>query len=288
MTTRIFVTDPYSGGAPLVEHCLARGIECHAVHSNGRVIPEVYRDSYRPEHFTSESWFEGDLDATVAQLRAAGVSAGIVGAETGVALNDRLTGALGLPTNGTALSAVRRNKYRMIERLHAAGLPAADQALCRTAEEAAAWFDRSGHRRVVCKPLDSAGTDGVSIHQSAETLREAVASLLGARHRLHGVNKAVVVQECLEGKEYVVDTVSCAGRHQVTAFWHSVKDARSSSRLAYSTVALLPADGPEQRELTRYAFAVLDALGIRFGTGHHEIMYTARGPILIESAARCT
>jgi hypothetical protein len=33
MKIKVFVTDRYSGGVPLVEYCLACGIECHAVHS---------------------------------------------------------------------------------------------------------------------------------------------------------------------------------------------------------------------------------------------------------------
>jgi biotin carboxylase len=285
MATRLFITDPYSGGVPLVEHCLASGIECHAVHSYGRDIPDVYRASYRPEFFASESWFDGDLERTVSHLGSLGIVAGIAGTESGVSLNDRLTEALGLPTNGSALSPVRRNKYLMIERLRAAGLPAADQLLCKSANEAAEWYRTSRHRRVVCKPLDSAGTDGVSFHERAETLRNAAASLLGTRHRLGGLNDAVVVQECLEGTEYVVDTVSCAGTHRVAAIWRYEKDSRGGAPV-YKSVTLLPAAGKEQAELTRYAFGVLDALAIRFGAGHHEIMYTARGPVLVESAAR--
>jgi biotin carboxylase len=283
--TAIFMTDPYAGGVALAEYCLSRRIECHAVHSQGREIPEVFRASYRAELFASELWYEGDLNALAGRLRDRGVAAGVVGTETGVELNDALTEKLGLPTNGTALSPARRNKFLMIERLRAAGLPVADQALCRTPAEAAAWFSRTGQRRVVCKPLTSAGTDGVSFHQTPGSLRDAAERLLGRPNRLGGFNEAVLVQEYLEGAEYVVDTVSCAGRHYVTAQWRYAK-RHGGGAPVYEGVRLLPARGPEQDELAAYALRVLDALGIRYGAGHHEIMYTARGPVAVESAAR--
>jgi hypothetical protein len=283
--TQIFLTDPYAGGVALAEYCLCQGIECHAVHSRGREIPEVFRASYRPELFASELWYEGDLNALACRLRERGVLAGVVGTETGVELNDALTEKLGLATNGTALSAARRNKFLMIERLRAAGLPVADQALCRTPADAAAWFSRTGQRRVVCKPLNSAGTDGVSFHQTPGSLRDAAERLLGRPNRLGGFNEAIVVQQYLQGTEYVVDTVSCAGRHYVTAQWRYAK-RHGEGAPVYEGVRLLQARGPEQDDLAAYALCVLDALGIRYGAGHHEIMYTARGPMAVESAAR--
>lgn len=41
-----------------------------------------------------------------------------------------------------------------------------------------------------------------------------------------------------------------------------------------------------QQAIREYTFAVLDALGIRYGAGHAELFWTADGPCLIEIAAR--
>jgi biotin carboxylase len=49
---------------------------------------------------------------------------------------------------------------------------------------------------------------------------------------------------------------------------------------------LLAADGEKQDELVAYVSQVLDAVGLRFGPCHTEVMFTARGPILIEVNAR--
>merc|ERR1712178_394386 len=49
---------------------------------------------------------------------------------------------------------------------------------------------------------------------------------------------------------------------------------------------MLPPDGPEQDALTSYVFRVLDAVGLRFGPCHTEVMMTPRGPVLVEVNAR--
>merc|ERR1711988_1318460 len=49
---------------------------------------------------------------------------------------------------------------------------------------------------------------------------------------------------------------------------------------------LLPASGEKQDELVNYVFSVLDAVGLQNGPCHTEIMFTSRGPILVEVNAR--
>jgi hypothetical protein len=48
---------------------------------------------------------------------------------------------------------------------------------------------------------------------------------------------------------------------------------------------LSPSTPPHDR-IVAYAWSVLDALGLRFGAAHMEIMVTADGPVLIEMGAR--
>ena len=49
---------------------------------------------------------------------------------------------------------------------------------------------------------------------------------------------------------------------------------------------LLPPDGEIQDTLTSYVFSVLDAVGLKYGPCHTEVMFTARGPILVEVNCR--
>jgi hypothetical protein len=99
----------------------------------------------------------------------------------------------------------------------------------------------------------------------------------------------VLVQELLEGPEYVVDTVSHAGRHRVAAFWryHRPTAGAGEGGVFYEAIELLPYEGERQAALLAYAVRVLDALEIRYGPAHCELVWTAgSGPVLVEIGAR--
>merc|ERR1719492_719548 len=49
---------------------------------------------------------------------------------------------------------------------------------------------------------------------------------------------------------------------------------------------LMPPAGEVQDKLVDYTFKMLDALGFKNGPSHNELMFTERGPILIEINAR--
>jgi hypothetical protein len=93
------------------------------------------------------------------------IAAVIAGAETGVELADALSEKLGIRTNGTHLSEARRNKYVMGETIRAAGLRAVKQLKASSWEEVENFLDawKPDPFKVIVKPLDSAGSDGVTL-----------------------------------------------------------------------------------------------------------------------------
>jgi len=95
-----------------------------------------------------------------------------------------------------------------------------------------------------------------------------------------------VIQEFLEGKEYVIDTVSVDGFHKVVTVWEYDKRPCNDSPFVYFGLRLKSADEPRIMELIEYQKKVLDALGIKNGPGHGEVMYTPNGPCLVEVGAR--
>ena len=90
-------------------------------------------------------------------------------------------------------------------------------------------------------------------------------------------------QEFLRGTEFIVDTVSRDGRHVVTDLWRYTYTPETGIP---SHTELLDVADPALAALKRYATDVLDALGIRWGPAHPEIMLTDDGPVVIEVGAR--
>merc|ERR1712048_243021 len=114
-------------------------------------------------------------------------------------------------------------------------------------------------------------------------------NIIGAKNPTGKVNAELALQEFLSGDEYIVDTVSHDGKHLAIAVWKYTKRRGlpwDEKAILTSQNELLPPSGEIQDELVNYVFAVLDAVGLRYGPCHTEVMYTPRGPILVEVNAR--
>ncbi len=65
------------------------------------------------------------------------------------------------------------------------------------------------------KPVESAGSDDVFLCESKEDVKTAFERINGKINGLGQKNDAVLVQEFLDGTEYVVDSVSLDGTRKV-------------------------------------------------------------------------
>jgi biotin carboxylase len=278
------VVDAYSTGARLAPRFKAAGLDVVHVQSNPNESP-FYIERLRRGDFLENVIHEGDLEATAARVAAHDPAFVVVGSEPGVLLSDALSERLGLPSNGTALSRARRDKHEMANALRRAGLRAVEELKTGSADEAVAWAEARGDWPVVVKPLDSAGTDGVSLCEDPDAVRAAFADVLGRPNALQGANEHLLVQEMLQGVQLFTDSISWDGVHHVSEVWRDTK-RRIQGNLAYDFEELLDARGEQQDQVVRYVHAVLDALGIRYGPAHTEVMLTADGPVLVECGAR--
>jgi biotin carboxylase len=172
-------------------------------------------------------------------------------------------------------------------RLHLCGVPAAEQILAADESTLVNWATHHGKWPVVIKPTLSAGSDSVAICQTAQDVRQAFQSTIGKANKLGGINDAVLGQEFLKGQQYLVNTVSVDGRHYVGEIW-SFDSTFEGAHQVYDRQLLLPPNGQLQDQIVSYVYQVLDALEIRRGAAHTEVMLTRDGPRLIESAARMT
>jgi biotin carboxylase len=151
------------------------------------------------------------------RLKDLGCAEVLVGAETGVNLCDELTTALGVRGNGTKQLKERRNKFFQAEVVRDAGLDAPRQVLASEAAHVEQFLssfeggDGIVPFKAVVKPVEGAGSDGVTICNAADEVRTAYKSLEGTKNLLGLANYEVLLQEFLHGTEYVVDTVSREG-----------------------------------------------------------------------------
>lgn len=302
----VIVVDPLSTGAVLAKYFCDRNFEVVRLFSQkfperlaNFILPElkasisyIYSFEFTGGSFTdlSEEQFQAECDAVVLKIRSmhVPVQAVIAGAETGVEVCDAVAQRLGLPNNGPSMSHVRRDKFLMGEQVRSAGIRAVQQARVTTWEEVELFLDKAKFSPFKCviKPLASAGSDGVSLCTSREELKERFDTLYGATNVLGLKNNALVLQEYLEGKEYVVDTVSRFGHHKVCAIWEYDKRPCNGAAFVYYGMRLLSGNSKVAQQLTHYMKSVLDALNIVNSPGHGEVILTKTGPCLVEVGAR--
>ncbi|MGK5441581.1 ATP-grasp domain-containing protein [Micromonospora sp. URMC 105] len=280
----VVLVDPYAparGLPPLFEEA---GYRCVRVQSTPEV-PAVYRGPLDLSGYVDNIVHSGDVEETVRELSKFAPVAVLTGSELGVELADALSERMGLDTNGTKQSAARRDKFEMIEQVAAAGLPAPRQLLVTSAEQLRAWHQRIGGR-IVVKPLRSAAGDGVAFCDTADQSEAAYRGIVDRENIFSLPNLGAVAQEYLVGEEYIVNTVSREGRHHVTDIWGSGRLSVNGIRDLLVESELVDPASRDHGPMVRYAFEVLDALGIRFGAAHLEIKVTPDGPCLVEMAAR--
>ncbi|OQR97651.1 hypothetical protein ACHHYP_10123 [Achlya hypogyna] len=297
----VVVVDPFSTGMCLAEQVMDRGFACIALYSDTEVAMKDWMDTLTPafrSKFVGEV-FNNGADASDEQLRkvtAAVVGFGypivgvIAGAEPGVPLTDRLSERLNVTTNGSAGSEGRRNKYVMGEKIRDAGMRAVLQCLAPTFEAAKEYIEtelKPEPFQVIVKPVDSAGSDDVFLCKNLDDVAHAYKTVIGKVNHLGIQNNALLVQEYLEGTEYVVDTVSRHGEHKIVAVWEYDKRAANGAAFVYYGALLREAKGDVVLAIVDYVCKVLDVLAIDNGPGHAEVKFVKGQPCLIEIGARC-
>jgi hypothetical protein len=283
----VVVVDPLSTGQEYAPAFEAAGLTPVAVLSQDPT--EAMRPSWHPERFAHVHRHDGDLQALAAMLRSYRPEALVPGAECGVPLYDALV-PLVLPGTGNVdgLGAARYDKGAMGAAVAAAGVPHLRQVCSDDPDLIERWLTRTGllEGDFVVKPANSAGTDDVHLVSPGSDWRSLVSALTGRVNLAGRVTDAVVVQEYARGVEYLVDSYSVDGRHGLVDVCRYTKYGRAGRIGIYDRVDFLPPDDPVVHTLWDYVSKVLDAVGIRNGCGHAEVMLTADGPRLIEIGAR--
>ena len=280
----VVLVDAYSTGAMLARLAAADHRVVHVRSRSG--MPAAFAASAPQDAFERELDYPGHEDEVLRALTALRPIAVIPASEFGIEVADELAERLGVRGNHPSLSLARRDKACMMQVLARAGLRTPRQLRSARVEDLLSWRHAHGLGRVVVKPLTSAGSDDVYICESDAEVVDAFRSIYGKRNLMMRVNQAVLVQEYLDGQEFVVNSVSCGGRHWFTDAWLSVKVTQDRQRKIYDYEDLLAPSDPALERILPYVGEALTALGVGVGPAHTELMLTPEGPCLLETAAR--
>eukprot|EP00548_Thalassiothrix_antarctica_P007332 CAMPEP_0194136790 /NCGR_PEP_ID=MMETSP0152-20130528/6778_1 /TAXON_ID=1049557 /ORGANISM="Thalassiothrix antarctica, Strain L6-D1" /LENGTH=959 /DNA_ID=CAMNT_0038833585 /DNA_START=37 /DNA_END=2916 /DNA_ORIENTATION=- len=286
----VILVDPYSTGCTIAQEIVRRGYVVVALWTIGfseEMKTHIPASCASLKYFAEMTQVES-LDETAKLLRELlepmKIIACITGGEAGVDVADALSENMGLLTNGTEIPN-RRDKKIQQELAKAAGMRSVRQAGGTKLEDVQRFLETEEYP-IVLKPTESAGSDGVKLCHTYDEAKEHFELLMKSQMVNGGFCPAVLCQEFLRGKEYVVDHVSRNGIHKTVMLW--VYDKRPANGSAFVYFGCVPVDpgSPEGRILIPYVRGVLDALGVRNGPSHGEVMITSDGPCLVEMNCR--
>lgn len=279
----IVLVNPVSSGPELSRALREEGGECLHLYT------AEHRTAYEADRAAAPGaaavLLHTDTDSTVRELRGLGAERIVAASEYGVVLADTLAARMGLEHHRPELAPARHDKHLMIRAVAEAGLPVAATHVVRDPEELDKALADLGRYPVVVKPGNSAGSDGCHTCHTRHQAHQAFHRTVHARNLLGRRNDEILVQEQLEGDLHIVNTVSAAGRHLVGEVYAKHVEWTDGAPLLRHVVAVTRPDR-DVRELVDYTLGCLDALGIREGAAHSEVMLTPAGPRLVEVNSR--
>ncbi|MEP4956697.1 MAG: hypothetical protein ABJQ34_19035 [Paracoccaceae bacterium] len=294
------VVDGYSSGTQIAPAFRAKGVECVHVRSVAEVTDD-YGTTFKAHDFIDNFLFS-DISSLRSKLTGRNVRWVVPGSELGVDLAATLADTFETELrNDGSRAECWRNKFKMHEALHHAGVRAIPHILSKDKTEIMAWVDRVAGYPVVIKPKASSGTDNIHICQTREDLAIAFDAVMGALDAFLVRNTDVLAQVFLENEpyeapeqhdqssdvEYCVNTVSLDGEHFVSDVIKVYRVRMGDNPVHDYNELLCPvADAEAYDVFGSYIGEVLDTLGIKNGPAHSEIMVVKGQPVLLEAAAR--
>ena len=179
---------------------------------------------------------------------------------------------MNLPGNSIACTDKSTNKFAMRNALSQNGIPCPKYIL---ADDSINPDDIGVEYPVIVKPTDRSGSRGVTKLKSKSGL---VAAITSARDV--GFEKKAIVEEFIEGKEYSVECISYDGKHNLLAITEKFTTG-SPNFIETGHFEPAPLDEGTVANVRNTVYKALDALEIRNGASHSEIMIQENGTIKI-------
>ena len=252
-----------------------------------RIFHEEVLESYKLITADYELIYEKDTyEETLEMIRELDPLLIVPGSEDGVRLATKLANDLNLLCNPIENLDAMTLKNEMQKRLAQRNLRHIKGKLVTSVEEAIEFYDEEGLKEVVLKPIYSAGSVGVHICKDKEEMIQSFEEVLHATGIYGNLHEEILIQERINGTEYILNTVSCNGIHRVTTIWKYQKITTSEGGQVVDTSMTVNELDLGESELVEYAYDVADAIGIKYGPVHGEYMIDERGPVLIEVNCR--
>ena len=289
----IIVVECISTGKNYIGDIVNRGYNPIVLHlkdsdtEDGKKFGQHVLDEYSRIPYEFDMIYEKDtFEETLEEVRKANPILIVPGNERGVVLAARLSHELGLLGNSIENLDAMTLKNEMHKRLAQRGLRSIKGKVIHSLDEALEFYDSENLGEVVIKPTYSAGSSSVRICLNRNEMIESINQLFDEVNYYGDELEELLIQERINGIEYIVNTVTHKGIHRVTLVWKYNKVKTSEGAIVYDSCETVNELSLGEAEMVEYAYKVADALEIQYGPVHGEYMIDEKGPVLIEVNCR--
>ncbi len=180
---------------------------------------------------------------------------------------------------GVEVAARFTNKYLMREYASRAGIMMPKYKLCHSVDETEDFL--MDNPVSIIKPIDSQSSRGIHIVRSKGDIEKHYSDCI----QYSNAEKAILIEEFIEGTEFTVDGVKNSSEYVVTAI--SEKDHyKYNPNVANRLFFTQESDNYDYDRLRKENADMIEAMGLPFGLTHTEYKYRDGKFYLIETAAR--
>ena len=289
----IIVVECISTGKNYIGDIVNRGYNPIVLHlkdsdtEDGKKFGQHVLEEYSKIPYEFDMIYEKDtFEETLEEVRKVNPILIVPGNERGVVLAARLSHELGLLSNSIENLDAMTLKNEMHKRLAQRGLRSIKGKVIHSLDEALEFYDSENLGEVVIKPTYSAGSASVRICLNRNEMIESINQLFDEVNYYGDELEELLIQERINGIEYIVNTVTHKGIHRVTLVWKYNKVKTSEGAIVYDSCETVNELSLGEAEMVEYAYKVADALEIQYGPVHGEYMIDEKGPVLIEVNCR--
>ncbi len=289
----IIVVECISTGKNYIGDIVNRGYNPIVLHlkdsdtEDGKKFGQHVLEEYSRIPYDFDMIYEKDtFEETLEEVRKANPILIVPGNERGVVLAARLSHELGLLGNSIENLDAMTLKNEMHKRLAQKGLRSIKGKVIHSLDEALEFYDSENLEEVVIKPTYSAGSASVRICLNRNEMIDSINQLFDDVNYYGDELEELLIQERINGIEYIVNTVTHKGIHRVTLVWKYNKVKTSEGAIVYDSCETVNELSLGEAEMVEYAYKVADALEIQYGPVHGEYMIDEKGPVLIEVNCR--
>jgi len=282
----VLLVDPVSSGNQFTPALRKLGLRTILLDTPAALAAGFRGAPSAPDALDFDRDFSGDLFRLRDYCLQQDVGYVVAGCESSIEVCEPLRSLLPrCPQNSPEKPSRRWDKFDMMTALADAGVPHLHTARVFTMEDFDNQVDAFAKSpKLIVKPARGAASVDVTMVDSIEAARNAVALML-TRPGFFGDQVAALVQRFYPGDEYIVDTFSHEGTHEVISACVYQKALRGGA-FVYERAVWVGPDDENFSSLVNYSYRVLDALGVQNGSSHMEIMMGSAGPRLIDFGAR--